>query len=582
MNTGIFYITNNGFEIAQQLKKLYSDALILRFNAEAVSEIWDECQSIIFIMAAGIVVRTIAPLFKNKQIDPAIIVLSEDGRFAISLLSGHIGRANKITKEIADFLNADPVITTASDIHNLPSIDLWAKENGLVIDNWDALPEIGTKFVNCGFLQIYLDTKYPISLPHTLLEVSDPQDADVMITNKIHKPQVLYLRPKNLVVGIGCNSNISRDEIEYAVKKTLKENGLSFLSVCTIATIDRKANESGLVEFTKRHGFEMKTWTADELNSVSNVEQSKTVFEATGAYSVSEPAALLAAGNNNLLVSKQRLGNVTVAVAENMSVSSEPKQKGKIYIIGTGPGNIEHITPYAQKAIKKSDVIIGYDTYLDLIKDLIKSKQVFSTGMTKEIERCKKAVQIASKGETVAMISSGDAGIYGMAGLVFEILKRQDKDKSTDFVANLPLAFSVEVIPGISALSACASRLGAPLMHDFASISLSDRLTSWEKIEKRLEVAAITDFVIVLYNPKSKGRAEHINKARDIILRYKPLETPVGIVRSAMRKDEEIIVTNLKDMLNFKIDMQTTIIIGNSKSFIWHKWMITPRGYKLK
>ena len=195
--------------------------------------------------------------------------------------------------------------------------------------------------------------------------------------------------------------------------------------------------------------------------------------------------------------------------------------------------------------------------------------------MTQEVDRCKKAVELAMTGKTVSVISGGDPGIYAMAGLVFETIKGQESGVRSH-------ELSVEVVPGISALNACASRLGAPLMHDFASISLSDRLTPWEMIEKRLEAAAMADFVIALYNPKSKGRAEHINKAQEIILKHRHPETPVGIVKAAMREDERIIITDLKNMLHHEIDMQTTLIIGNSRTFTWENRMITPRGYERK
>ena len=224
-----------------------------------------------------------------------------------------------------------------------------------------------------------------------------------------------------------------------------------------------------------------------------------------------------------------------------------------------------------------------------MIKELIKDKEIVSTGMTQEIERCKKAVELAMSGRTVAVISGGDPGIYAMAGLVFEMLKDRNalcvmryalKNKNASRDTHHVSRIDVEVIPGISALNACAARLGAPLMHDFASISLSDRLTPWKLIEKRLDAAAKADFVIILYNPKSKGRAEHIDRARKIILKYRKPETPVGIVKRAMREDERIIITDLKNMLEHDIDMQTTVIIGNSQTFVWDNRMITPRGYE--
>lgn len=243
-------------------------------------------------------------------------------------------------------------------------------------------------------------------------------------------------------------------------------------------------------------------------------------------------------------------------------------------------------------AVEGADVIIGYETYLNLITPLLEGKEVISSGMMQEIERCNKAIEIAFEGKVVALISGGDPGIYGMAGLVLELLKNSNKfgvaSSERRQILKTPNSklqtIYVEVIPGIAALNAAASRLGAPLMHDFASISLSDLLTPWDVIVKRLEASAVSDFVIVLYNPKSKRRTEQIKIAHEIISKYRNPETPVGIVRDATKPDETIVVTTLGQMLKHKIDMQSIIIIGNSQTFIWKNWMVTPRGYgnKLK
>lgn len=247
---------------------------------------------------------------------------------------------------------------------------------------------------------------------------------------------------------------------------------------------------------------------------------------------------------------------------------------GKILIVGFGPGSADHITARARAAIQESQAIIGYNTYVDLIRELLTGQEIVRTGMTEEISRAHKAVDFALAGKTVAVISSGDAGVYGMAGLVYEVLLERGWHEGD--------APFVEVIPGISAIQSCAALLGAPVMHDACTISLSDHLTPWEVIEKRLEAAAAADFVVALYNPKSGRRTKQIVEAQRILLKYRDAKTPVGLVKSAYRQQQHIIRTTLADMLNHEIGMLTTVVIGNSSTFYHGSLMITPRGYQRK
>lgn len=229
-----------------------------------------------------------------------------------------------------------------------------------------------------------------------------------------------------------------------------------------------------------------------------------------------------------------------------------------------GPGNRELLSPAALESIQKADVVVGYKSYLELIADLLGGKKVISSGMRKEIDRAKVAVAEAQGGQNVVVVSSGDPGVYGMAGITLEIA-----------AGTVP----VEVIPGITAATAAAAALGAPLMHDFAVISLSDLLTPWTKIMTRLEAAGLGDYVVVLYNPRSKGRPRQIEVAREILLWHRDPDTPVGIVRCAHRGEETQTITTLKDMLKQDIDMLTTVIVGNSQTRVENGRMITPRGY---
>ena len=242
-------------------------------------------------------------------------------------------------------------------------------------------------------------------------------------------------------------------------------------------------------------------------------------------------------------------------------------KNGKIYVVGIGPGKKGDMTFRAYEAMGKSDVIVGYKTYTDLVKGYYPDKEIVSSSMMKEVDRCTDVLKMAKDGKNVALISSGDAGVYGMAGIMLEIV--DDK-------------IEVEVIPGVTATNAAAAITGAPVMHDYVTISLSNLLTDWELIKKRLELAAQGDFVVSIYNPKSRGRVTQIEEAQKIMLKYKPKMTPVAIVRNAGRENEEYVVTTLEEMTKHEIDMLTIVIIGNSNTYVKNRKIITPRGYSKK
>jgi precorrin-3B C17-methyltransferase len=249
-------------------------------------------------------------------------------------------------------------------------------------------------------------------------------------------------------------------------------------------------------------------------------------------------------------------------------------RKGILYIVGIGPGSKDHCTPAALAAIADAELVVGYTTYISLVRHLLEGKEVFRTGMTEEIGRARAAVERARDGAKVALISSGDAGIYGMAGLVFEVLRTMNwkRDDSPE----------LRIIPGVTAISSCASLLGAPLVHDFCSISLSDLLTPWSVIARRIEAAAQADFVIGLYNPASGRRTRQIVEAHAIISRYREGKTPVGLVKSGYRKMQKVILSDLDHFLDYEIGMLTTVLIGSTNTFAFEGYMVTPRGYTNK
>nr|VFK44400.1 MAG: precorrin-3B C17-methyltransferase [Candidatus Kentron sp. SD]VFK79826.1 MAG: precorrin-3B C17-methyltransferase [Candidatus Kentron sp. SD] len=400
-----------------------------------------------------------------------------------------------------------------------------------------------------------------------------------------------------VMLGIGCDRGTPMETLEKAVGAALAQIGATLEAVQGIASIEAKRDEEGLLALAENRGWPLLFYGANELSQAPVPNPSEVVRRHMGTPAVAEAAALLAAGINtaDLLVEKIKLRgqdgkNATVSVARITEASRVDKvgrphppdamvdalpgrlstRQGRILIVGIGPGSAEYMTIRARQAITEAEVVIGYSNYIALLGDL-EGKKVIQKGMTQETDRCLEAMRHAETGMTVALISSGDAGIYGMASLVYEVLfKAGWKPRE---------GIEVEVVPGCPALSSCASLVGAPLGHDFCAISLSDLLTPWPLIARRLESAARADFVLALYNPKSKRRTDQIVTARRILLRHRDPNTPVAIINSAYRDGQSIQITTLWKMLHCDIGMLSTVLIGNSQTFLREDLMITPRGY---
>jgi precorrin-3B C17-methyltransferase len=251
-------------------------------------------------------------------------------------------------------------------------------------------------------------------------------------------------------------------------------------------------------------------------------------------------------------------------------------RKGKLFVVGVGPGSHDHMTYRAKEVIKESEIIVGYETYVGLVEELITGKEVYRYAMTQEVDRANQAIDLAEKGRIVSLVSSGDPGIYGMAGLIYEILAEKEWDRKNGIY--------VECVPGVSSLNSCAALVGSPLMTDFAVVSMSDLLVPWDIIVKRVEAAALGDFVTVIYNPASKRRVHQLRDTRDLFLKYRKPETPVAIVKGAYRESQQVVITTLDKMLDHQdmLGMITTVIVGNSSTFNYKGMMINPRGYASK
>ena len=527
----IVALTRKGVALGQRLKRLLPGSYLYLpekfaierksdehpFSSpakEVVREVFSRYRRLVLIMAVGIAVRLVASELRDKHQDPGVVVVDNAGSFVVSLLSGHAGGANKLARQVASLIGTHPVITTASEVS-----ETIANEHQALLPS------------------------------HTV----------------IHPPQ-------SLVIGIGCNRGTKATEIEKIVTNLFSKHGLSIKDIRNIATIDLKKNETGLLEFAQKYGLPIEYFDKETLRKAKFPSSpSATVLKHAGTPSVCESAALLSSRNSSLIMPKASFNRkVTIAVAR-FACDTEGEKRGKLFLVGIGPGNPEHMTFRAREAINHSEVVVGYEAYIKLIEPFLGQKDVIATGMGAEVERVKMAISLAKKGRSVSLVSSGDTGIYGMAGLVGEILREQSGDE-----------IDIEVIPGVPLLAASAALLGAPITGDFVTISLSDYLAPWEEIVQRLRLAAQGGFIIVLYNPRSQRRQRHLAEAREIILQYRSLSTPVGIATNAYRQKQEVVVTDLEHMLDYEIGMNTTIIIGNLTTFTLDGWMVTPRGYQAK
>ena len=563
--------------------------------AQHVAALWPHHRSFVFGLATGAVVRLIAPLLTHKSQDPAIVVIDGAGQSVISLCSGHQGGADALAQALAPLLGATPILTGAATAAGLPSIDTvgipfgwqrgqgdWNQVSGAIArsEPVEVIQTAGTRL-----WQQHLPADHPFVGDTTIAEAAA---ARVWIGSTIAPPATVAdqptvcWHPRVLWVGIGCERGTSQGLIQAAIDQVFATHQLAIAAIAGIATLDLKADEAGLVQLCQDQDWPLQCFAATVLREIPVPTPSATVATAVGTPSVAEAAALQAARPSELeaklptlLVAKQIVrdetepGAVTVAVAQ--AEQEWTGRKGQLFLIGMGPGALAHMTPAAQAAVGQADVVIGYRLYLELLQAQFRPGQIVEPyAITQERQRAQRAITLAQWGLTVAMVSSGDAGIYGMAGLVLEELRAQGWDGITP---------AVEVFPGVSAVQAAAARVGTPLMHDFCTISLSDRLTPWAVIERRLEAAAQADFVTALYNPRSQDRVEQLIAAQQIFLRYRAAETPVAIVRSAYRPDEHTALTTLGQLHQVPVDMLTTILIGNQSTRLYQGWMITPRGY---
>jgi cobalt-precorrin 5A hydrolase / precorrin-3B C17-methyltransferase len=527
--------------------------------ASQIPRAWGECDGLALFMAAGAAVRLIAPLLSDKARDPGVVCIDDAARFAIALAGGHEGGANALAVRVGEALGAKAIVTTASDALGYPALDALGADIGFRIDSTSQLAAVGAALVGGERVSWYSDLQWPLpALPANVVRTGQPEAPCLVVSDRIcdvPAPAVIY-RPASLVLGVGCSRGAFAEAILALVDATLAEGQLSPLSVRKLATVDVKADEAGLIEAASRRGWSMTLYPADTLAEVQVPNPSQAVRVAVGTPSVAE-ASVVASGAS-IVVSKRTSEQVTVAVGR-------VPPRGGLYVVGTGPGDLSLIPAMTRDALARCAVVVGLDRYVDQIAPLLRPGcVVISSRIGDEIARAETAVAEATAGAAVALVSGGDVGVYAMA---------------SPALALAPAGVDVVSVPGITAASAAASLLGSPLGHDHCSISLSDLLTPWEVIERRIAAAAAADFVIAFYNPKSRARDWQLDEARRILLGYRKGSTPVGVVTDAFRAGQAVDVTSLEGLDVERVGMTSILLIGNSQTELCYGRMVTPRGY---
>lgn len=628
-----FSLTAGGSLLALRLRDRFGgDAHVPRYHslgcgscspfdslAEALPKRFLAGDTIVCVMAAGIVFRLLAPHLGGKATDPAVIVMDEAGRHVIPLLGGHAAGANTLALQMAAFLQGEAAITTASDVQGLTAPDEVAARLAARVADPVALRRLTALLVDGRPVGIESPRDPDIAgygwvTPGGHL---DEYAGRLLVTHLSDSPgdapetfPTARLVPPVIIAGVGCKRGASAEAIIEAIGQACLTAGVDPLAVCGLASIDIKADEAGLRAAAASLGATLKFYPANQLAALDR-PGSDFVAGATGTPAVAEPAALLGAGEGAmLLAAKTACGPVTVALALRPVASATPTPapdapdqpaaaeagvaqtapsvqpdpaapdqparvaptqndthapgSGRVLVIGTGAGTADLLTAEAAAAINTADVVLGYRTYIEQLRPIFPDKDYRSGSMGRELDRCREAIELAAAGKSVALVSSGDPGIYGMAGPILQI-------------AN---GVPVHIIPGITAAQIAASRLGAPLMNDFVTLSLSDLLTPRAEVLRRVTAAAASDLVTCLYNPTSRKRRPLYESACAILLEHRPADTPVGWVRDAGGPAEEARIVALGELAAQDTDMRTVIIVGNSRTGVIKGKLVTRRGYR--
>lgn len=545
-------------------------------------ELFAAGRPIVGLCASGILIRTLAPLIDDKRAEPPVVALAEDGSVAVPLLGGHHG-ANALARALAEALGGIAAITTAGDLRLGLALD--EPPPGWKIANPERVKPVAAALIAGTPAALHDEVGCADWLRAGGIAWADNAALAVRVTDRRigNDEAALVFHPPVLALGIGCERFCPAGEIAALAEEVLSTAGLAPEAVAAVVSVELKLDEPGIHALAERLGAPARFFSAARLldETPRLTERSDAAFRATGCWGVAEGAALAAAGSGGtLVVAKRRSRGATCAIARAPSpidANRIGRRRGRLAIVGIGPGDAAWRTPEASALIAGASDIVGYGLYLDLLGGAAHGKILHPSPIGAEMERARLALDLAAAGKHAALVSSGDAGIYGLAALVFELL---DGSERRDWAA-------VEVIvsPGVSAMQAAAARAGAPLGHDFCAISLSDLMTPWPVIRTRVDAAAAGDFVVALYNPRSARRLEGLAEAAAILLAHRAAATPVLIARNLGRDGEICQVTTLGALAEAEIDMLTIVIVGSSATRAIAgdtPRLYTPRGYSAR
>jgi cobalt-precorrin 5A hydrolase / precorrin-3B C17-methyltransferase len=545
-----------------------------------IARLFEAGRPIVGLCASGILIRSVAPMLGAKHEEPAVVAVAEDGSVAVPLVGGHHG-ANALARAVAVLTGGVAAITTAGDLRLGLALD--EPPPGWRIADPERVKPIAAALLRGERVALVSETAGAEWLREGTIDWAEQADRRVLVTDRAiaSATDALVFHPPLLALGVGCERGCPAGEIVDLARSALKEAGLAAAAVAVVVSIELKLAELGIHALAESLGVPARFFSSARLLAETEglSERSAATFRTTGCWGVAEGAALAAAGPGGVLVlPKRKSRHATCAVARAPApidaAATIGRPRGKLAVIGIGPGDPTWRTPEASAALVQATDIVGYGLYLDLLGRTIDGKTRHASGIGEEEARTRLALDLAAEGRSVALVSSGDPGIYGLASLVFELLDQTGKPEWR--------SIELAVCPGISAMQAAAARVGAPLGHDFCAISLSDLLTPWATIRARLEAAAVADFVVALYNPRSARRPARLTEAAAILLRHRSPQTPVFIGRNLGRNGEEQHIFALSELAGAELDMLSIVVVGSRTTRRLdadRPRLYTPRGY---